>query len=331
MQQLTAGEPVVDAARNGSNAARRLGLEERHGCTGYRTYTICQVVPSGVRDRLRSVHQTSPMAGSTPKDEARRHPSAGNVSKRPTLVQPDGPPEPLPALSFPHGEETLRPRVRLGPDLDHEALVRLLGPLDGRRVLDLGCGGGSASVAMAQAGARVIAVDPSTARLNRARHAADRAEVRVEFHHSDLADLAFVRADSVDATLAVYSLAQVQDLSRVFRQLHRVLSREAPLVLSLPHPLATMLEWEREEQASPWLSRTFWSELPLAWRVADDEGTTYVHQISSVYTSLQRSNFRVDTVLEPRLEPATPPSVHRSALDEWVPPTLVMRARKEGT
>ena len=285
----------------------------------------------GVREHPAGVYQTSAMAGSPPHDETRRHPSAGNVSSRPTLVQPDEPLEPLPAISFPHGEEPGRAEVRLGPDLDHTSLVRLLGPLDGRRVLDLGCAAGSAAVAMARAGARVTAIDPSTARLTRARHAAEVAEVKVEFHHSDLADLAFVRADSIDAALAVYSLSQVQDLSRVFRQLHRVLSPEAPLVLSLPHPFATMLEWDHEEQTSPWLTRTFWSEHPLAWRVAGDEGSTHVHQVSAVFTSLQRSNFRVDTLLEPRPEPGAPGSLHRSALDEWVPPTVVIRARKQGT
>ena len=224
----------------------------------------------------------------------------------------------------------MRPQVRLGPDLDHASLAKLLGPLDGRRILDLGCGTGSAAVALAIAGARVIAVDPSTSRLSRARVAAEVAEVRVEFHHCDLADLAFLRADSIDAVLAAYSLAGVQDLGRVFRQLHRVLSPGAALVLSLPHPFATMLEWDPEEQSSPYLARTAWSDHALAWRVAGDEGTTHTHQISSVFTALQRSNFRVDTLLEPR--PSTPPtSPHRGMVDEWVPPTVVVRARKEGT
>jgi SAM-dependent methyltransferase len=269
------------------------------------------------------------MAGTTTAGEPRRHPSAGNLSRKPTLVEADGPPS-LPPASFPHGDDSGRSRVRFGPALDDDALLRLVGPLEGRRVLDLGCGAGASSVALARAGARVTAVDPSTARLTRARHAADLAEVKVEFHHCDLADLAFVRADSVDAALAVYSLAQVQDLGRVFRQLHRVMVPDAPLVISLPHPMASMLEWDPEEQASPWLSRSFWVDHPLAWHVAGDEGVAHVHQISAVFTSLQRANFRVDTVLEPRPEPDNW-SAHRSELDAWVPPSVVLRGRKVGT
>ncbi len=51
--------------------------------------------------------------------------------------------------------------VHYGPDIPTEADLRLLGPLEGKRVLELGCGGGPMTVAMAKQGARVIAVDES--------------------------------------------------------------------------------------------------------------------------------------------------------------------------
>jgi SAM-dependent methyltransferase len=183
---------------------------------------------------------------------------------------------------------------------------------------------------MAAAGARVTAVEPSTTRLARARAAAELAEVHVEFHHSDLADLPYVRADSISSALAIYSLSQVQDLPRVFRQLHRVLSTDAPLVIALPHPTTTMLEWDPEEQGSPWMWRSHWSEQPIAWRVAGDEGTTHVHQIADVFTALTRSNFRVDTLLEPRPDPNSG-SLHLDELHQWSPPTFIIRGRKLGT
>lgn len=220
--------------------------------------------------------------------------------------------------------------VRLGPDLDDEALGRLIGPVDGRRVLDLGCGAGAASIALARRGARVIAVESSTARLAQARAAAEIAEVRIEFHHSDLADLAFVRADTVDLVVAVYSLSGIQDLGRVFRQVHRVLTPGSALLLSLPHPFATMLEIDADDpQPSPYLTRTAWSGSPVAWRAAGDEGVTHVHQIGDVFTTLARSNFEVDVLIEPDpLDDAS--GIHTSGLVDWVPPTLVVRARKLG-
>lgn len=259
-----------------------------------------------------------------------RHPSAGNLGARPALVRDDAAPHRLPPVSFPHGAEPAVDVVRLGPDLDDAALERLIGPVDGRRVLDLGCGAGAASIALARRGARVTAVEASTARLAQARTAADVAQVRIEHHHSDLADLAFIRADSVDLAIAVYSLAGVQDLGRVFRQVHRVLTPGSALLISLPHPFATMLDADLDEaQGTPYLTRSAWSAAPLAWRSGGDEGVTHVHQIGDVFTTLSRSNFQVDVLVEP--EPvAEPASIHASALLDWVPSTFVVRARKLG-
>lgn len=263
----------------------------------------------------------------------RRHPSAGNLALRPTLVRDDAPPAGLPPASFPHGTSTGNEFVRFGPDLDHAALERLLTPtgsIDTCRVLDLGCGAGAASVSLARRGARVIAVEPSTTRLVQARHAAELAEVRIEFHHSDLADLAYLRGDSIDVVVAVYSLAGVQDLGRVFRQLHRIMRPEGALVMSLPHPFSLMLETDPDEQSTPYLTRTAWSDHSLAWRAGGDEGVTHVHQVGDVVTTLLRSNFRVDALIEP------PPvdqqrSIHSTPVSDWVPSTVVLRARKEGT
>jgi len=263
----------------------------------------------------------------------RRHPSAGNLDARPTLVREGDSPQLLPAASYPHGAELPTDVVQFGPDLDDQAINKLLAPvgaLDGRRVLDLGCGSGAGSVALARRGARVIAVESSTARLSQARHGADLAEVKVEFHHSDLADLAFLRADSIELVVAVYSLSGVQDLGRVFRQLHRIMKPDAALVFSLPHPFAMMLEFDGEEQQTPFLTRTSWSEQALAWRAGGDEGVTHVHQIGDVFTTLIRSNFRVDAVAEPAPE-SDRRSIHSSPLGDWVPSTVIVRARKEGT
>ena len=63
-------------------------------------------------------------------------------------------------------------------------------------------------------------------------------EVRVEWHASDVADLAFLRADSIDLALAAGLLAEVDDVDRLFRQVHRVLRAGGAFVFSYDHPMA---------------------------------------------------------------------------------------------
>jgi len=127
----------------------------------------------------------------------------------------------------------------------------------------------------------------------------------------------------------------VQDLGRVFRQLHRIMKPEAALVMSVPHPFSLMLELDADEQSTPYLTRTSWHDQAISWRASGDEGVTHVHQVSELFTSLIRANFRVDTIVEPEAvtgpDATRPSSVHFSELANWVPSSLVIRARKEGT
>lgn len=206
-----------------------------------------------------------------------------------------------------------------GPDIPGETELRLLGPVEGKRLLVLGCRRTDALLSLARNDAKVIVVDHLPHRVDRAREACEKAEVRVEFHRTDLADLAFLRGDSIDAALSVSALAEVEDLNRVFRQVHRVLTANAPLAVSLPHPAAATLD--KDSGDPPRLARRYADAEPLPGR-AEGVDAEYAHTIGGLFTSLTRAKFRVDTFLEP--EPAGPAKA-------WMPGTLILRARKEGS
>jgi SAM-dependent methyltransferase len=216
--------------------------------------------------------------------------------------------------------------LQYGPGLPPESELKLLGHVDGRRILDLGCGAGAGSVALAKAGARVIAVDEDAANVGTTRDNAEREGVKVETHHGPLPELAFVRADTIDAAVSVYGLAAADDLDRIFRQVHRVLRPERPLVFSLPHPAFTLLDPDGGE---PVLRRTWWDPSPVAWSVAAG-GTEpdRARTLSGLFASLGRANFRVDALAEPEPDRAACPDDSWSDAMRWVPPTLIVRARK---
>jgi 2-polyprenyl-3-methyl-5-hydroxy-6-metoxy-1,4-benzoquinol methylase len=187
---------------------------------------------------------------------------------------------------------------------------RLLGDVSGLRVLDLGTGAGNSAIALARQGARVVAIDPDRKQVELARRSADEAQLHVELHHADLADLAFLSADTFDAVISVHALASVSDLGRVFRQTHRVLKADRPLVVSLPHPAALMLDPDTADA------------IASAYHATESLGKgvylTHRHGIAHVFTQLTRANYRVDTMLEPM-----GPDLH--------PASVIFRARKVGT
>lgn len=221
--------------------------------------------------------------------------------------------------------------ISYGPDIADDRVFRLLGNLgnlEGKRVLELGCGGGQAAIALAKQGAKVITVDPSAARLDQVRTACEREDVKIELHQADLAEIAFVRAETIDAIVSIYALATVPDLDRVFRQAHRVLRAENNLIFSIPHPAFSLVDPTGEDPLR--IGRSYFDHQPRAWSTADTSGHEFPRTISDVVTSLSRAKFRVDTLLEP--EPASD-GVHSkyfSVAMHWVPATLIIRARKEG-
>jgi len=215
-----------------------------------------------------------------------------------------------------------------GPDIATEADLRLLGDLRGKRVLELGCGGAQCSIAFAKQGAIAIGIDFSSEQLAFARRLCEREEVKVELREGDLADLAFLRADSFDLVFSAYAFGYVEDLGRVFRQVHRVLKVGAPLVFSLPHPTYDLID---DESAEPFLiRRSYFDHSPIEYEHEGIAFTDYHHTISDLYLNLVRNSFRVDLILEPEPKPDGPRSPAWREPFTKVPRTLIVRARKEG-
>jgi SAM-dependent methyltransferase len=206
-----------------------------------------------------------------------------------------------------------------------DAALRLAGRVGGKRVLELGCGTGESAVRFALRGATVIGVDAAPECIAEARAAAEAAEVRLELHAVDLADLAFLRADSIDLAYSDGALARLESLDRLFRQVHRVLRPGAAFVFCLPHPMALSTAAEPAPKDSlplgaTTVTRSYFDDAPVDLGAG---GTVTTHTISAVFASLVRAGYRVDALLEP--EPAAEGG--RALL----PAAAVWRARKIGS
>jgi SAM-dependent methyltransferase len=218
--------------------------------------------------------------------------------------------------------------VTYAPGAPTEADLRLCGDVKGKRVLDLGCGSGENAIAFSKHGAHAIAVDRSAAQLSLARKLADAAEVRVEWHEGDAADLAFLRADSIDVAFAACVLGEVEDIDRLFRQVHRVLRPGAPFVFSIEHPMALTVG---REGAAPGalplgvleVRRSYFDRQPAEVTREGERIRVFPRTTADVFASLHRAGYRVDALIEPEPPPSGDPGPQ-------VPAVVVWRARKEG-
>ena len=194
-------------------------------------------------------------------------------------------------------------RIWYGQNVADDDELRLCGDMAGKRVIELGIAKNSNSIVMAAGGAKAMAIDPDAQRISALRAAAEKAEVRVECHHADLADLGFATSASVDFVLAVNSLSGVEDLSRVMRQVHRVLKPDSAFVIAVVHPVAAMFA---DRSAAPTATTAYGAS---------------GHTFSELYMAIERSNFHLDTVHE---------LTDQRAREPLCPSVLVMRTRKQG-
>jgi len=232
--------------------------------------------------------------------------------------------------------------VGYGEGLPTERDLRLLGSLAGKRVLELGCGTGHNAVALVHQGAKAIAIEPSEQLAAHARRLAEAHDVRIEVRVGDLADLAFLRAESVDLALStslvsgglasgglVSPLGEADDLDRVLRQVHRVLKPNAAFVCTVPHPFALCLRRDAGGGAGPLplgrqeLVRSYLDEGPVAVAILDEHLTLQLRSVSAMFAAFARAGFTVDQLLE--LEPVSSPDP-----GPRVPETLLWRVRRLG-
>ena len=194
--------------------------------------------------------------------------------------------------------------VRYGNSVADDAELRLCGDVAGKRILELGVSSPSNAVVLAAAGARALAVDPSAERIAQVRKEAEAAEVTVQCHQVEIADLGVVASASLDLVVASQSLDQVDDLARLLRQVHRILKSDATFIMAGAHPIAAMLGTVAGQQV---VQRAY--------------GSGTVRSVGEWFMAMQRTNFRIDVIHELQANNT------RTAL---TPSVMVLRARKLG-
>lgn len=118
--------------------------------------------------------------------------------------------------------------------LEEPQVQALLQDVRGLAIADIGCGTGRHAVRLAQAGARVTALDFSPGMLDKAR--AKPGAGQVTFIHHDLTRPLPLPDVSFDRVLCCLVLDHIADLAALFRELRRICKPDGYLVVSVMHP-----------------------------------------------------------------------------------------------
>lgn len=138
--------------------------------------------------------------------------------------------------------------------LEMAAVLEFLGPLEGKRVLDAGCGDGTYSTAATERGALATGADLSEDMLAAARARSAARGVAVDWRQGDVMALPFPDS-SFDRAMAVTLLCLVPDPRAAVRELSRVLVPGGRIVIGELHRWSL---WAMKRRIRGWSGDSFW-------------------------------------------------------------------------
>ena len=198
------------------------------------------------------------------------------------------PPDPLQYDEFAAGFEEHATRAPYNALYDRPAVLELVGDVEGKRVLDAGCGPGLYLAELIDRGAAVIGCDSSPAMVELARsRIGENGETRV---HSLEDPFEWLDDHSVDLAISTLVYHHITNRIDLLREMRRVIRPGGSLVLSTTHP---MWDWVR-------LGGSYFEQDPVAeiWSTGW-EVTSYRLPLSRLHAEFRAAGLTIDELVEP--------------------------------
>ena len=228
-------------------------------------------------------------------------------------------------------------RLRDNPEnanilIEKPALFSLLPALDGKKILDLGCGYGENCISFSKMGAnKVVGIDISEKMLNAAKK--NNYSKDIKYLQMPMEDISRLneKFDVVVSSLAVHYIA---DFNILIQNIYNILYDDGVLIFSQEHPLTTApiagAKWIRDDNGNidhyylVDYSRS--GQRNVNWLVNDV--IKYHRTFSEIMNSLISNGFTIQNVLEPLPTEDIVQKNKRYMNDFHKPDFLLIKAKK---
>lgn len=216
-------------------------------------------------------------------------------------------------------------------DIILPALLDLAGDVRESCVLDLACGAGDCSRALARRGASVTGVDVSEGMLTIARREEAAVPLGITYRQDDAHTGATLAGASFDGVTCNMALMDIPDLDAAFRTVYRVLRSGGWFAFAIVHPafLPPASGWlerpdgQRVRVSGDYFAEGYW--LPENAPGVRGRVGSHHRTLSTLVNGLIAANFQLERLAEPR---ATGPYAQEAPWYTRIPAALLVRCRK---
>lgn len=207
--------------------------------------------------------------------------------------------------------------------------IRMFDSVEGMDILEIGCGGGQCSVALAKRGGTVTGMDLTRAQLDHARDLVADHDVDVPLIEGDIREIPLAD-ESFDIVFNAWVFQWIGDLETCFQEAFRVLRPGGRFAFSMPHPLYEIVDPETQTIENSYFDT---DRYVITYEETEYDQPLYRHTVSGIYNALMDAGFDVVELLEPGTD--DPSDYEEGPWDEYtpelmakVPQVLVVDARK---
>ncbi len=190
--------------------------------------------------------------------------------------------------------------------LVNPVIFKMLGNVNGKSILDAGCGEGFLSRLLTGLGGKVTAIDYSVEMLKIASQRTEKNS-NIKYIHANLENMPEIPTNSFDIAVSNLVIQDLEDINAALSELFRVIKLSGELIFSIIHPCFTppVYGWVKDTDGKKlyWKIDKYFSEQPFKQNFpigAPDGGALLFHRtLTTNIRSIIKSGFIITDVEEP--------------------------------
>jgi len=180
------------------------------------------------------------------------------------------------------------------------ALLDLLGPVAGLRVLDVACGHGRITRELSQRGADVVGIDISANLIRKARETEQSKPLGIRYLHADVTAPGLLSNDQFDRVTCSFGLSDIDDLDGAIAAVSATLRLGGCFIFSILHPCFAggkdvSGSWPA---AGSYYDEGYWTAQDALSTLRRQVGANH-RMLSTYLNALRRQSLWLDKVAEP--------------------------------